>query len=128
VIQYPGHASYPNDTVWADFNRTLSGALVTPDLQAETGRFEIRKDVRACNLKQRTYWSDPVLIQSPWWGGFGCPTCPSGYATATCSLGNHPNIVVRAQSAKEVSEAINFANQWNLRVVVKNTGHDFLGR
>ena len=77
---------------------------------------------------QKKFWKDPVLVKSPWWGGFGCPNCPARYATETCSLGNHPVVVVKAESAIDVSEAVRFASIHNLRLVVKNTGHDFLGR
>ena len=69
-----------------------------------------------------------MLVKTPWWGGFGCPDCPAKYAIDTCSLGNHPLIVVKAQNARDVSEAVKFAGSHNLRLIIKNTGHDFLGR
>jgi hypothetical protein len=31
-------------------------------------------------------------------------------------------------NAQQVSESMQFANKHNIRIVIKNTGHDFLGR
>jgi hypothetical protein len=32
------------------------------------------------------------------------------------------------ENAEEVSKALKFAAKWKVRLVIKNTGHDFLGR
>lgn len=45
-----------------------------------------------------------------------------------CTQGNVPPVGVDARSAADVQAAVNFAKQHNLKLVVKNTGHDFLGR
>ncbi|KAI6039145.1 hypothetical protein EDC04DRAFT_3011338, partial [Pisolithus marmoratus] len=47
---------------------------------------------------------------------------------APCEQGNVPVIGVDARSPQDIQAAINFALQYNLKLVVKNTGHDFLGR
>ncbi|KAH7886481.1 hypothetical protein F5I97DRAFT_997130 [Phlebopus sp. FC_14] len=46
----------------------------------------------------------------------------------TCSQGSVPVIGVDARSPADIQAAVNFAVQYNLKLVVKNTGHDFLGR
>jgi hypothetical protein len=71
---------------------------------------------------------DPVLTRTPWWQGFNCDECPAKYARDTCSLGNLPTYVVDAHSTQDVAAGVRFANRFNLRLVVKNTGHDFMGR
>lgn len=48
--------------------------------------------------------------------------------TATCSQGDVPVYAVAVQSASQVSETVKFAAARNLRLVIKNTGHDYLGR
>jgi FAD binding domain-containing protein len=45
-----------------------------------------------------------------------------------CGQGSVPPVGVDARSASDVQAAVNFAKQHNLKVVVKNTGHDYLGR
>jgi FAD/FMN-containing dehydrogenase len=45
-----------------------------------------------------------------------------------CEQGSIPPVGVDARSGSDVQAAVNFAKQHNLKVVVKATGHDFLGR
>ncbi|KAI6039160.1 hypothetical protein EDC04DRAFT_1789053 [Pisolithus marmoratus] len=47
---------------------------------------------------------------------------------APCEQGNVPVIGIDARSPQDIQAAINFALQYNLKLVVKNTGHDFMGR
>ncbi|KAH7886480.1 hypothetical protein F5I97DRAFT_1829115 [Phlebopus sp. FC_14] len=48
--------------------------------------------------------------------------------TGTCSQGSVPVIGVDARSPADIQAAVNFAVKYNLKLVVKNTGHDYLGR
>ncbi|KAJ8082048.1 hypothetical protein PM082_007894 [Marasmius tenuissimus] len=45
-----------------------------------------------------------------------------------CEQGNVPPIGVDARNAGDIQAAVKFATDNNLRLVVKNTGHDYLGR
>ena len=45
-----------------------------------------------------------------------------------CGQGSVPPVGVDARSESDVQAAVNFAKKHNLKLVVKNTGHDFLGR
>lgn len=45
-----------------------------------------------------------------------------------CEQGNIPPVGVDARTASDVQAAVNFARHHNLKVVIKGTGHDFLGR
>jgi hypothetical protein len=45
-----------------------------------------------------------------------------------CGQGSVPPVGVDARSESDVQAAVNFAKQHNLKLVVKGTGHDFLGR
>ncbi|KAL0579405.1 hypothetical protein V5O48_002576 [Marasmius crinis-equi] len=47
---------------------------------------------------------------------------------APCEQGGVPPIGVDARTVGDVQVAVRFASERNLRLVVKNTGHDFLGR
>ena len=42
--------------------------------------------------------------------------------------GSVPPVGVDARSGTDIQAAVNFANKHNLKLVVKSTGHDFLGR
>jgi FAD/FMN-containing dehydrogenase len=45
-----------------------------------------------------------------------------------CGQGNVPVYGVAVESAEDIAATIKFATTRNLRVVIKNTGHDYLGR
>lgn len=55
-----------------------------------------------------------------------CP--PTANPADSCTLGGYPSYVVNASSVSEIQMAVNFARNQGLRLVVKNTGHDFLGK
>lgn len=56
-------------------------------------------------------------------------TCrPTNDPTATCTLGYYPVYVLSATTRADIKAGIDFAREHNLRLVVRNTGHDFLGR
>jgi FAD/FMN-containing dehydrogenase len=45
-----------------------------------------------------------------------------------CELGNYVHYAVNASGPSKIQYAINFANSNNIRFVIRNTGHDYLGR
>jgi len=63
------------------------------------------------------------------WPVFQGKTClaynrPNG----TCTLGAFPIYAVNVSSVAHVQLALNFARNANMRLVIKNTGHDYLGK
>ena len=55
-----------------------------------------------------------------------CPWDPP--AGQTCEQGSIPPVGVDARTPQDIQQAIRFARQHNLKIVVHNTGHDLLGR
>ncbi|KAJ3502335.1 hypothetical protein NLJ89_g8935 [Agrocybe chaxingu] len=117
-------------------------ALPTPH-QRRTPRLRLlsrRQPVRRLRLgphKLRRWWlarDQPGAMQSPSWEAFLFPngTLEGCYMNTTlglpCLQGNVPPIGVDARSAADVQAAVAFASKNNLKLVVKNTGHDYLGR
>ena len=45
-----------------------------------------------------------------------------------CEQGSVPSVGVDARSGSDVQAAVSFAKQYNLKLVVKSTGNDYLGR
>lgn len=86
--------------------------------------------------------ADPISLDSPGWSGnsSGVPSCPPISENGTsvtgdpdagvrgCQQGHYSQYVVNATSVADIVHTIKFAKWRNLRLVVKNTGHDFLGR
>jgi FAD/FMN-containing dehydrogenase len=50
------------------------------------------------------------------------------YPTDPCSGEGYPIYVVNATSAEDVKKGVDFARENNVRLIVKGTGHDYLGR
>lgn len=49
-------------------------------------------------------------------------------ALANCTIGGYPYYVVKATNVAQIQLAVNLARNLNLRLVIKNTGHDFAGK
>lgn len=118
---------WPSADVWSTFNTSVGGRLVAPRPPGWACH-DPNYDEVACN-DFKTNWNSSFwranqtgAMQNPIWDS---PRC--GIDTprnATCDQGFVPHYSVDAQSETHVSEAVKFANKHNLRLVVKNTGHD----
>ncbi|KAI9151441.1 6-hydroxy-D-nicotine oxidase-like protein [Paramyrothecium foliicola] len=70
------------------------------------------------------YVEDPVSLMLGNWAASTCPPNPE----TSCRVGGYPAYIVNATTAEHAQAGINFARENNIRLVVKGTGHDFLGR
>ncbi|KAI0858731.1 FAD binding domain-containing protein [Xylaria cubensis] len=129
----PGSAAWPLEADWARLNGSLSGALLKPVPVAAVCYDGPFKDANQCNFllrntsSSRFYINDPLTILAMWPEG---DTCYASASTAglNCTQGGFPSYVVNVTTVKQIQAAVNFARNKNLRLVVKNTGHDFYGR
>lgn len=48
--------------------------------------------------------------------------------SSDCTLGGSPAFVVNVSRVEQIQLAVNFARTTNIRLVIKNTGHDYLGK
>ncbi|KAG9082944.1 hypothetical protein FRC06_004762, partial [Ceratobasidium sp. 370] len=65
-------------------------------------------------------------MQDPVWESPGCSI--NTPRNVTCEQGFVPTYSVAAKDRSDVSKAVVFAGKHRLKLVVKNTGHDYLGR
>lgn len=72
--------------------------------------------------------SDPVGLSYPINITCAPVNASSGEQPGTCALGNQPLYAVNATTEADIVAAIQFASRTNIRVVIKETGHDILGR
>lgn len=71
---------------------------------------------------------DPTANMYPLYEGNACLPQDAGKEGAKCQLGGLPVYSVKATSVSQIQLAVNFARSLNLRLVIRNTGHDFLGK
>lgn len=63
------------------------------------------------------------------WPIFQGRTClPYDRPNGTCTLGSFPSYAVNVSTVAHIQLALNFARNNNMRLVIKNTGHDYLGK
>ncbi|OTB01910.1 hypothetical protein M426DRAFT_47885, partial [Hypoxylon sp. CI-4A] len=129
---YPGSESWPSEAEWAQLNATLQGALIRATPPAAVCYNGTSMNSAQCSYlifnasSARFYIDDPVTQFSEWPEGDTCHRMPS--AGESCTQGAFPVYVVNATAVRHVQAAVNFARNRNLRLVIKNTGHDLIGR
>ncbi|RPA97303.1 FAD-binding domain-containing protein [Choiromyces venosus 120613-1] len=132
----PTDSCWPTPSEWASFNTSVSGSLIAVKPVASPCH-DPTFDQAACEDAKTNYNS------SAWRGSF-----PGGYQqvnfetsavknescypdtprSSPCGQGNVPVYAVAATSPAQIQKAVDFARERNLRLVIKNSGHDYLGR
>ncbi|KAI0548720.1 FAD binding domain protein [Xylaria curta] len=126
-----GDKCWPDQKQWSRLNSTVNGRLIAA---APLGLLchEPNYDEAACAvLKEnwalpQTHYPNPVEIMDPLAQNRSCdPFTPSSTA---CSLGNYVDYTINASSAADIAAGLEFAQKNNIRLVIKNTGHDYLAK
>lgn len=125
----PGTPLWPCEAEWAALNRTLGGRLLRPPPTAAVCHPDQPSfNLDTCNATQwtssSTYAEDPLGIINPNWSNDSCLPLP----LLPCSGEGFPVYVVNASCAEHVVAGVNFARAHNIRLNVKGSGHDYLGR
>jgi hypothetical protein len=120
--------------VWKKFDLLLGHRLIKTSPLAEScypGPHENRAQcdyVSANWPTQPFHTTQPLGLAHPW--NITCP--PVNYAVGqqpvSCTLGPNPRYAVNVTSVDHIRATLAFAALWNIRLVVKSTGHDLLGR
>ena len=63
---------------------------------------------------------------SPYWLNNSCS--PFSPIESACTLGNLASYAINVTNVDDITAGLRFATDYNIRLTVKNTGHDFLGR
>ncbi|KAK0747104.1 hypothetical protein B0T18DRAFT_429941 [Schizothecium vesticola] len=127
---------HPPPSAYTTLNLTTSGALLRPvPLGAPCFATHPAHNTTLCAAllanwtKSDTHARHPTSAMSPLYQGDTCnPAVGAASPSAVCAVGGSPMYVVRADNVAQVQLAVNFARNTGVRLVVRNTGHDFLGR
>ncbi|KAH6974929.1 hypothetical protein BKA56DRAFT_733338 [Ilyonectria sp. MPI-CAGE-AT-0026] len=127
----PGDFHWPRPADWNKLNHTIGGRLIAGAPLAEVCHGDAYDAAACTDLQKRwteplTYFPDPVNPMSPYWLNDTCsPFTPQN---ASCTLGNIASYAINVSSATDVIAGLKFAREKNIRVTIKNTGHDYIGR
>ncbi|KAL4903830.1 hypothetical protein BDW74DRAFT_179422 [Aspergillus multicolor] len=127
----PGDTNWPTESEWSELNATVDGHLIKT-IPLGSPCHDPNYHAAECDYLQ-VRWTNPELhANSP--SSFGAPlfqgqACdPFTNRSSPCELGNYYVYTINVTSAADVAAGLAFAQDKNIRLVIKNTGHDLLGR
>lgn len=130
----PGDKKWPSAKALTKLRRQLSSedALIATVPQASVCYGTAKNDAQCQEMARNwtnsyTHIDDPSEVLSPLYQGLTCQP-PSIYDSGSCTLGGSPSYVIKAKTVSDIQTGVNFARNDYLRLVVKNTGHDFAGK
>ncbi|KXX73156.1 6-hydroxy-D-nicotine oxidase [Madurella mycetomatis] len=137
---YPGDACWPSTNEWNKLNNTVNGnlhVLVPPEaachntfngLLGTIPTYDAAKCAEVTANYTREQWindQDATLM----WRFFSNSSClPTTDPATSCTPGYYGTYVIRAKTKQHIKAGLDFARRNNLRLTVRNTGHDFAGR
>jgi hypothetical protein len=131
----PDDGKWPSEKAWQKLAKQLNATDVlikTVPQSAACYAGTAKNDAKCQDLTKNwnssyTHIDDPVEVLSPVFQGLTCIP-PSIYNSGNCTQGGYPAYVIKAHTVLDLQLGINFARNNGLRLVIKNTGHDFAGK
>ncbi|OQD81210.1 hypothetical protein PENANT_c029G10283 [Penicillium antarcticum] len=133
---HPSQPCWPSEAEWAVLNSSVDGNLVAVKPLAYPCHGAHFNDPECAIVKENAYSSSyrsaqPGALQWENW-----ETWPEeeeqcyveSLRSTPCKQGRISLFSVIAQTAEHIQAAVKFAAHHNIKLVIKNTGHDFLGR
>ncbi|KAL5090402.1 hypothetical protein Trisim1_004303 [Trichoderma cf. simile WF8] len=134
----PGQPCWPTIAQWQDFNQTIAGRLKITTMLAspcfpsspnfnDTECADIRQNYTSSQFRGTVYGAMDLTQ----WEACGAANCYPSFLQPqrpTCSLGRLSALYVDAEEPADVTATLGFVRRHGIRLVVKNTGHDVLGR
>ncbi|KAI5917047.1 FAD-binding domain-containing protein [Camillea tinctor] len=129
----PGDIGWPSDEKWSRLNETTGGNLIRGTPLAESCYWpelgfgsDVCAGIREGWTSPETHLEDPISVMSPYWLNDSCS--PFAASSIGCTLGNLAAYSLEIDSAATAAAGLKFAQENNIRLTVKNTGHDYTGR
>lgn len=128
---FPGDICWPSLEQWNRFNETVKGKLVaTVPLAAPCHGVAYEpsecKTIKDQWFNPNTHIESSSSIMAPFFTNNSCnPFLPK---EAPCVVGAYVQYSVAAENALDYQATIKFVQEHNIRLVIRNTGHDWLGR
>lgn len=133
----PTHSKWPSTKALTKLRKQLSSETAlfetVPQASSCYGTASVAKSEAQCQAmtsnwtNSYTHMDDPTEMMSPIYQGLTCQP-PTMYNSKSCTLGGSPSYVIKAKTVADIQSGINFCRNDYLRLVVRNTGHDFAGK
>ncbi|KAF7883178.1 uncharacterized protein EAF01_011687 [Botrytis porri] len=130
----PEDQSWPSATEWNNLNNTVNGRLIRT-VPIASPCHDFNYNATECAYLQ-VNWANPSLhwnssssLIAPYFATLGNQSCdPVSSEKSPCRLGNLVNYAVNVSTPNDAVAAIQFSKNHNIRFVIRNTGHDYLGK
>ncbi|CAG8890503.1 unnamed protein product [Penicillium egyptiacum] len=130
----PQDPCWPEEHRWAQFNKTVHGNLIATIPIASVCHIDAFTPYNQSQCAQlqsnwgfpETHYESSSSIMAPMFTNLSCN--PFSSKTSHCTFGNYVQYAVNATDAAHVQKTIRFAARHNIRLVIRNTGHDLLGK
>ena len=131
---FPGDSCWPSADEWTDFNNTVGGKLVASVPIAavchnsQFGSYDAEKcaDLQSNWFLPQTHLPSSSSIMAPYFTNNSCN--PFLAPNDPCTLGNYASYAVNASTADDFVKTIAFIRQHKIRLTIRNTGHDYMGK
>ncbi|EQL01325.1 FAD binding domain-containing protein [Ophiocordyceps sinensis CO18] len=130
----PGDECWPSKTEWAAFNATVGGRLVATAPLASPCHYDASAayDAEECAALKNawgfpeTHYSTSSSPMAAWFANNSCsPFMPP---SAPCVADAYVQYAVRAAGVSDYQATLAFATKKKIRLVIRNTGHDYFGK
>ncbi|OAA58687.1 FAD-binding, type 2 [Cordyceps fumosorosea ARSEF 2679] len=129
---YPGTNGWPSAEAWNALNKTVNGQLLRPTIlpggvchKGQPNYDESRCAAVAKDWETSEFHlADPISVMSNEFTNNTCLPDPK----LPCSAAGYPAYVIKVTSSADVKAGVDFARSKNVRLNIKSSGHDFLGR
>ncbi|KAI0110722.1 FAD-binding domain-containing protein [Nemania sp. FL0031] len=131
---FPGDDCWPSQETWNLFNASIGGILISTILIASPCHDHTLTgyDSELCAALQNNWFHPETHIQSasstmaPFFMNNSCN--PFLDRSSLCNIGSYPRFVVNATNETDYQKTIHLAAVHNIRLVIRNTGHDYNGK
>ncbi|KAL7790635.1 hypothetical protein V8C43DRAFT_315958 [Trichoderma afarasin] len=134
----PGHSCWPSLQEWDAFNQTVSGRLKVPVILSSpcfpsSPNFNEEECASVLGSYGDGFFRQSIhgALQNTAWEGCGNENCFPGIVPPrgpTCSLGRLSPVYVDVETPDDIAATFAFSKKHDIRIVIKNTGHDYFGR
>lgn len=131
---FPGDPCWPTTADWAALNATVGGRLIATIPIASMCHYDNFPgyDSNTCAALQAV-WGYPethyTTSSSPMAAWFANDSCnPFTPPSSKCRIGAYVQYAVNATSKEDFQATLAFATNNNIRLVIRNTGHDYFGK
>ncbi|KAL0572749.1 hypothetical protein V5O48_009213 [Marasmius crinis-equi] len=127
----PTDEAWPEQHVWDAFNDSVDGRLikVVPD---GSPCHDPNYDKEKCDVVRKSWFHSefhlerPGSLMNPVFYNLSCD--PFTPREAPCGMRNLVEYSVNVSRPEHVVRTVQFAKEHNIRFVIKNTGHDYMGK